>query len=74
MLCLGRAVKHPGLKLSSVSDQQSVGSSPDLDTCVLEQDAWSFGLYIKEGKEPSNWVLEVEGKVTITPTQPPHVY
>ena len=36
--CHGQAVKHTRLKLCCVwSDQQSVGSSPGLDTCVLRK-------------------------------------
>ncbi len=34
----GRAVKSMDFKSSGVSDQQDVGSSPGLETCVPKQD------------------------------------
>ena len=35
---------------SGVSDQQSVGSSPDRDTCVLKQDTYIHDCFIKVGE------------------------
>ncbi len=37
VVCRGRVVKNPDSS-SGVSDQQRVGSSPSLDTCVYKRD------------------------------------
>ncbi len=58
MACRGPAVTSPPDSSSGVSDlQQSVGSSPGLDTCVLEQTmiALSFGWDVKAHRECSHY-------------------